>query len=342
MINTVFKRHSWIVFAVVILGLAASAWLLTPGHPLDWIGVKIAHKLDLIFFQPLTKLFKDTILTPAFFLVTGVTLLIEQMLPARRSEKFLSPSRLQDFVWFFYETVLHAAIVVTFTSVIYVVYAHYFTFLTIKSVIGFPEWQRFLIAVVVQDFVFYAQHWVHHKVPWLWNLHAVHHSQKELNFFTDFRYHILEYVLRELFLVVPFLILGITPPAVVYYVVFRRWYTHFYHANIKSNLGPLRYILVTPQSHRVHHSLEAHHLDKNFGSIFVVWDFLFGTQYKGWNEYPATGIVDPEFPHEKETDVISLLVMPVRQMVYSLEVTWRQVVSWLKAANVKEAQNEKK
>jgi len=185
-----------------------------------------------------------------------------------------------------------------------------------------------VIAILVQDFCHYSQHYIHHKVPWLWNLHAVHHSQKELNFFTDFRYHVLEYVLREIFLVIPFLILAVDATAFVFYSIARQWYTHFYHANIKTNLGPLRYILVTPQSHRVHHSFTTRHWDKNFGSVFVFWDFLFRTQYKGWDEYPETGIPDELFPHEKKTDLLSLLTMPVRQMIYSFEATGRQITAF--------------
>jgi sterol desaturase/sphingolipid hydroxylase (fatty acid hydroxylase superfamily) len=323
MITSRSKSYLQIVLAVAFLG--ALTWLLSPGQPLDFLGAKIARKLDLIVYQPLAQLFKETIWTPLFFIIVGATLVIERVLPAQPQKKFWTPSRLQDFVWFFYEAVLHATIVVFFTWGIYRFYDSYLSFLTIKAMLDLPDWARITIAILLQDFCHYGQHWVHHKVPWLWNLHAVHHSQKELNFFTDFRYHVLEYVLREVFLVVPFLIFAVDPKAFVFYSVARRWYTHFYHANIRTNLGPLRYILVTPQSHRVHHSFASRHWDKNFGSVFVFWDFLFNTQYKGWEEYPETGIPDETFPHEKETDLISLLTMPVKQMFYSFEATGRQI-----------------
>ncbi len=79
----------------------------------------------------------------------------------------------------------------------------------------------------------WAQHRVNHIVPWFWQFHTVHHSQKEISFFTDFRYHALEYVVRT-----------------VYFSIVRRWYTRFYHANIKTDLGPLRYVVVTPSALR--------------------------------------------------------------------------------------------
>ncbi len=76
-------------------------------------------------------------------------------------------------------------------------------------------------------------------------------------------------------------------------------YFRLYHANIKTNLGPLKYILVTPQSHRIHHSLERKHWDKNYGFIFTIWDNVFGTQYKNYDEYPDTGVDDLNFPVER-------------------------------------------
>jgi sterol desaturase/sphingolipid hydroxylase (fatty acid hydroxylase superfamily) len=97
-----------------------------------------------------------------------------------------------------------------------------------------------------------------------------------------------------------------------------RWYTRFYHGNIRTNLGPLRYVLVTPQSHRIHHSIEPRHLDTNFGALFSIWDRLFGTQYRGHDEYPETGIADAAFPHEAKGDLRSLLVTPLAQMAYPL------------------------
>jgi sterol desaturase/sphingolipid hydroxylase (fatty acid hydroxylase superfamily) len=323
------QRNLLIQTACAVAFLAGLIWLLTPGHPYSHIGLKLAKKFDLVVYEPLVELFQGTILTPIFFIIVAVTLTLEKIMPAQKQEKFWSPSRIQDFVWFIYEAVLHAAIVVFFTWGLYKFYDRYLSFLTIKGMLNLPDWVRIAVAILVQDFCHYSQHWVHHKVPWLWNLHAVHHSQKELNFFTDFRYHVLEYVIREVFLVIPFLIFAVDPKAFVLYSVARKWYTHFYHANIKTDLGWLRYILVTPQSHRVHHSFTTRHWDKNFGSVFSIWDFLFNTQYKGWSEYPETGIPDQTFPHEKDTRLSSLLIMPVKQMIYSFQATGRQIAGFL-------------
>ena len=80
----------------------------------------------------------------------------------------------------------------------------------------------------------------------------------------------------------------------------RHWHTRFCHANVRTNLGVLRWVLVTPQSHRVHHSLDPAHRDKNFGVTFSLWDHLFGTQHRDYDVYPECGIDDHDFPFEQE------------------------------------------
>jgi sterol desaturase/sphingolipid hydroxylase (fatty acid hydroxylase superfamily) len=222
--------------------------------------------------------------------------------------------------------VLHALIVVTYVTGLSWAYSQVAPALPPVSTAALPDALRIGIAILVVDFCYYLQHRCNHAVPWFWLLHTVHHSQKQLNFFTDFRYHVLEYIVRHTFLAIPFIVLGLSVPEIVYVSVFLRWYTRFYHANIKTDLWLLRYVLVTPQSHRIHHSIEERHQNKNFGSLFSIWDFIFGTQYRKWDEYPETGILDSAFPHETHGDLASLLLMPLTQMLYPLHQIGRSVL----------------
>jgi len=108
------------------------------------------------------------------------------------------------------------------------------------------------------------------------------------------------------------------------FAIFHLWYTRLYHANIRTNLGPLKYILVTPQSHRVHHSLALEHRDTNFGSLFSFWDYLLGTQCQEYDVYPDTGIDDADFPQEQRLGLKRLLLTPIEQMLYPLASSrWR-------------------
>jgi len=87
----------------------------------------------------------------------------------------------------------------------------------------------------------------------------------------------------------------------------------------------LRYIMVTPQSHRIHHSRKVEHRDKNYGAIFSIWDHLFGTQYRNYEEYPETGLEDPGFLHETELGWRRTARTFVVQLVYPFEMAFRSI-----------------
>ena len=126
--------------------------------------------------------------------------------------------------------------------------------------------------------------------------------------FTDERVHVMDELVANCLVCIPMFMFMVDAPRAVYFAPLLRRYPKLYHANIKANFGLLRYVLVTPQSHRLHHSIEPQHRDRNFGIIFSFWDRMFGTLHPDCETYPATGITDSEFPREREatgTPVIS-------------------------------------
>jgi sterol desaturase/sphingolipid hydroxylase (fatty acid hydroxylase superfamily) len=304
--------------AVIVVMLGVLYWLvgdlqLFVKHP-----HLIAELADRIVVEPVRKLFAEAVFTVPFAVVLVLTLVLERLFPAKPDQPIIGVSFAHDVVWFVYETVLHAVVIVTYVALLTAIYHHWFEAFTFTAAGAWPSWLRFAVAVLLLDFLYWGQHVTHHKVAMLWQLHAVHHSQRTLNFFTDFRYHILEYFVRHTWLVIPFLVFDVSAPRIVWYSLVTRWYTRFYHGNIRTNLGWLRYVLVTPQSHRVHHSIEPQHRDRNFGSLFSIWDYLLGTQYRRYDEYPETGIDDAAFPHEVRIGARSLLLGPLIQMAYPL------------------------
>jgi sterol desaturase/sphingolipid hydroxylase (fatty acid hydroxylase superfamily) len=95
------------------------------------------------------------------------------------------------------------------------------------------------------------------------------------------------------------------------------------HSNIRTDFGPLRHLLVTPQSHRLHHSIELEHRDRNFGGVLSVWDHLLGTQHRGFDVYPSTGVENPAFPIERSARPSRLLKTYARQFVYPFRASLR-------------------
>ena len=309
--------------ALLMLLILGCQW----AHPTNPIIAGVVGNFAEVTYLPLYRALR-VIFTPTFAIIMVVTLVLERLVPAQPNRKLLSVSTAQDFVWFFYEGVLDALIVTTYVAALSWSYSRVAPASPALNIAALPDALRFGIALLVVDLCYYLQHRCNHSIPWFWQLHTVHHSQKQLNFFTDFRYHGLEYVVRQTFLAVPFIVLQLTILEIVYISVFLRWYTRFYHANIRTDLWLLRYVLVTPQSHRIHHSIEERHQNKNFGSLFSIWDFIFGTQYRKWDEFPETGIHDIAFPHETRGDIASLLLTPWKQMIYPLRQIGRSANAW--------------
>jgi len=137
-----------------------------------------------------------------------------------------------------------------------------------------------IATIVILSFTGYAIHWLFHKTPWFWRVHRVHHFDTAVDVSTGLRHHPLEFMLT-LSIDVPIAIaFGVLPWAVITYGIADAMFALFSHANIR--LPPsldrmLRLILVTPSIHAVHHSAHQPETDSNYGTVFAIWDRLFGT-----------------------------------------------------------------
>jgi sterol desaturase/sphingolipid hydroxylase (fatty acid hydroxylase superfamily) len=258
----------------------------------------------------------DEMTSPLFIGLVIVILALERLFPARPNQEILSAGVFQDMVWFLIQAVGVATVLAAWVVLLRGIYERHLDFLTITPLAALPGWMSLVLGVVFTDFLLWVQHLVQHKVPWFWHFHVVHHSQRNLNLFTDFRYHVFEYVVRQTFLVIPLMMFGVELPEMIVFSLFLFWQARLYHSNIKTDLGFLRYVIVTPQSHRIHHSIEARHRDRNFGSFLSIWDRMFGTQFPGHSEYPETGVNEQHFPHDEPAVGLNLVLKPIEQMIY--------------------------
>lgn len=149
-----------------------------------------------------------------------------------------------------------------------------------------------LIPILVYDFFFYWWHRTQHTNRWLWELHKLHHTDGNMNITTTKRQHFLEEPLKALFIGVPLtLFFSFTPVEAVLVTRLSGVWQFFIHANVNWRFGPLTLILCGPQFHRIHHSTEPEHLNRNFAVWFPIWDVLFGTHYTPKkDEFPRTGV----------------------------------------------------
>lgn len=146
--------------------------------------------------------------------------------------------------------------------------------------IGLPFWAAVPVAVLLLDLLIYFQHRVFHAVPVLWRLHRVHHADPELDASSGLRFHPVEILLSLGIKGVAVVALGAPPEAVLLFEVLLNATSLFNHANVAIPRwldAPLRWVLVTPDMHRVHHSEIRRETDSDFGFCLSVWDRVFGT-----------------------------------------------------------------
>lgn len=137
-----------------------------------------------------------------------------------------------------------------------------------------------ILAVVLMDFVIYLQHVMVHAVPVLWRLHRVHHADLDYDVTTGARFHPIEIILSLLIKFATIILLGAPVVAVVIFEIVLNGMAMFNHGNIRLPLPAdrvLRWLVVTPDMHRVHHSVEDDEANSNFGFNLSIWDRIFGT-----------------------------------------------------------------
>ncbi len=145
---------------------------------------------------------------------------------------------------------------------------------------GWPLWAQILVALFAIDFVQWLVHNLLHRVPWLWATHQCHHSivDGEMDWIVSFRFQWAEVVVYRAILYLPLAFFGFDPAAVFVHAVFGTLIGHLNHANLNWSYGPLRYLLNSPRMHIWHHDYEGGaRTTVNFGIIFSVWDWIFGT-----------------------------------------------------------------
>jgi sterol desaturase/sphingolipid hydroxylase (fatty acid hydroxylase superfamily) len=166
------------------------------------------------------------------------------------------------------------------------------------------------------DFLYYWFHRILHRFRLLWRVHSVHHSIEELNAVNDY-HHWMEDVFRVPLILIPIsLLVRVDAAMLIICVVILRFMGQMTHANSKISYGWFRYVIAEPRFHRIHHSLENRHFDKNFAFMFPVWDVIFGTAYfPAADEYPKTGLANQEEPRS----ILNYIITPFKKQARPLE-----------------------
>jgi sterol desaturase/sphingolipid hydroxylase (fatty acid hydroxylase superfamily) len=184
------------------------------------------------------------------------------------------------------------------------------------NVVPVPAPIGVVVSVILLDLAIYFQHVLFHAVPVLWRLHRMHHADLDIDVSTGLRFHPIEILLSMLIKLTVVIALGAPAVAVLMFEILLNATSMFNHSNVRLPLGfdrLLRWFVVTPDMHRVHHSVLTRETNSNFGFNLPWWDRLFGT----YRAQPAAGhetmtIGIEQFRDPRELGLDRMLVQPFR------------------------------
>ncbi len=232
-----------------------------------------------------------------FFWLMAISLfcwILERVMPWRPGQKAFRKEIGQDFFWLIFN-------------------GHYFGLLSAFMISGFigqmgrvfPQGQipspnqiqllggtpiefQFAAVLVLQDFLEWCVHNLLHRLPWLWEFHKLHHSIQELDWIGNMRFHWMEIVVYKSLTYLPIVMLGVHPDVILWVAIVSTLIGHLNHSNLNLDWGIFRYVINSPRFHVWHHDVILRgDCGKNFGIVFSVWDWLFGTAYLPSEGQPA-------------------------------------------------------
>ena len=196
------------------------------------------------------------------------------------------------------------------------------------NAVALPAWVAVVVSVIILDLAIYLQHVLFHAVPALWRLHRMHHADLEFDVSTGLRFHPVEILLSMLIKFTVVAALGAPASSVLIFEVVLNATSMFNHANarIPQNIDRvLRWLVVTPDMHRVHHSILARETNSNFGFNLPWWDRLFGT----YRDQPAAGheamtVGIEQFREPRELGLDRMLIQPFRDKAGRYPLGYRE------------------
>lgn len=238
---------------------------------------------------------KNEILQPSFhnyfYWLLGLSLVVwtlEIMFPWRKNQEKVRHDFWLDAFYMFFNFFLFSLVAYNAISNIAVqAFTDFLALFGVKNLVAInvanlPGWVQLLTLFLVRDFIQWNIHRLLHKVPWMWEVHKVHHSIEEMGFAGHLRYHWMENVIYRTLEYIPLAMIGFGIQDYFIVHIFTLAIGHLNHANIYLPLGPLKYIFNSPQMHLWHHAEELPNERRNgvnFGITLSMWDYIFGLNY---------------------------------------------------------------
>jgi sterol desaturase/sphingolipid hydroxylase (fatty acid hydroxylase superfamily) len=272
LVNVLFNRSRWLsAFAFLLVALTA----LLGGHK-----VPVTDFADNTPYIGLDWFILDLLGSSLIFIF------IEKLFALRKDQPIFRPEWQTDLNHFIVNHMVVGFILLATNLLVHRLFGWAAADGIQAWVRDLPFWAAVLLILLVADLVQYWTHRAYHEVPLLWRLHAVHHSAKSMDWLAGSRQHLLELLITRTLVLAPIFVLGFSKEVIDTYIVIVGFQAVFNHANVSVRLGPLRYVIVTPNFHHWHHSQDQEALDRNYAAHFAFLDYLFGTAVKSTKLWP--------------------------------------------------------
>jgi len=281
--NAVLGRTRWLAFTTCAL-LAINLLIGGPNTPIEDFADGTPY-LGLDFF--ILDLLGSTIVFVA----------LEKFMPLRKEQPVFRREWQNDLTHFFFNHLVVGFVLLVTNRVVHSAFGWAQSDTVRGWIDALPFVLQLLLVVLAADMVQYWTHRAYHEVPFLWRFHAVHHSAPEMDWLAGSRQHILELLLTRILVLAPIFVLGFSQRVIDAYVVIVGFQAVFNHCNVDVRLGPLRYVIVTPNFHHWHHSRDTEAIDKNYAAHYAFLDYLFGTAVTADRKWPERyGVVGDYIP----------------------------------------------
>lgn len=261
----------------------------------------------------------------AYFIAIALFMVAEQIIPAERKQSFRGAFFNARYTLLFFVVTPFVLVWPTFIAG-KIASATNGSLLSmnldsLRLGVNFIDWpvRNLLLPFVpmfVFDFFYYWHHRLQHQVPGFWAQHKLHHMDENLCCLTNLRHHWLEDGIRVFTITVPMtFLIALTPVQGAFVAMAIAQWAVFIHSNLRIPLGPLTPVFAGPQLHRIHHSREVEHTNRNYAAFFPLWDIIFGTYYRpARHEWPQSGLPTRETVH----DLWTATMLPFRGWVRML------------------------
>lgn len=230
-----------------------------------------------------------------FIIISLGFVVLERLLPWRKDQPLLRKGFFSDVLYVLFNGYLFSRLF--YASLATYIAVHFSMAMqnlgvwdTLHSAImrSQPLWIQFAVLFLIQDFLKWCIHNLLHRIPALWVFHKVHHSVEVMDWMGNMRYHWVEILVYNGLLFIPLSFLGFNPYLFYWTGLIEILIGHFNHSNVRLNIKWIGYFLNSPRMHIWHHAADdPEAINKNFGIVLSLWDWIFGTAYMPANRAPS-------------------------------------------------------